>query len=72
MKKSILLLVIIVSVLSCSSEKQVTDKGHTITEEINSEANDYTNQSTLSHVAINDSDKDIRKSAIQRLTSQST
>src|SRR5690554_8051921 len=67
-----ILFVILLILSSCATVKQEKEISQTTTIECNSDSQDFKSQSTLSHIALNDRDSEVRKLAIKKLTIQST
>src|SRR5690554_6353773 len=67
-----ILFVILLILSSCATVKQEKEISQTTTIECNSDSQDFKSQSTLSHIALNDRDSEVRKLAIKKLTTQST
>src|SRR5690554_1801239 len=72
MKRTISILLIIFSLTSCLTTKHEITRSQPVTNESNSKLNNESNQSTLSSVALNDKDIEVRKLAVEKLTIQST
>ncbi|MFI2744157.1 hypothetical protein ACG2LH_15595 [Zhouia sp. PK063] len=71
-RKFEILFIILLTMTACSAVKQEKGISSTTTIESNFESKTFTSQSKLSAIALNDSDNEVRKSAVEKLTIQST
>jgi hypothetical protein len=71
MKKIITFLLLILSLTSCLTTKHEKIRSQSFTVISNTDSINYGNQSTLSSVALNDKDTEVRMLAVSKLNSQS-